>query len=414
MDNFEILNTAGLTLVQLDFLNYLINSFPSEVKSIGGKDNDPLKPLLVSIAKSLGNSRELILNLKNSKDIVSLIQDIENEKIKHLKINNFKLLLLLLRELNIPVDFNRANDLDYIEEISSKLKILEDSYILKKSRGSNNSIYTLLEDLSYMDSTIDVSKVMIIESLEDINSKVPANETSLKSGLQQAFESKGSPLIYLGVVNQDYLDPDADESFSNLLPLKTTAEIHKELMLIKPAGIRYNLYASSESNQTITITYDSNGGNSPSFRSKKAFVGSKYGNFPTVSKEFYRLSGWSTAKTEGDSVNSSTEISTESDHTLYAQWVYALNWDIYQILQGTDFDSYVSIVNPTFALEAKLGYTIDGTGESYNTAISYAISLVENFYKGDIPPIGTLVHIYAFDTVISDYAHFILRFNLNT
>ena len=54
------------------------------------------------------------------------------KKIKHLKINNFKLLLLLLRELNIPVDFNRANDLDYIEEISSKLKILEDSYILKK------------------------------------------------------------------------------------------------------------------------------------------------------------------------------------------------------------------------------------------------------------------------------------------
>ena len=68
MDNFEILNTAGLTLVQLDFLNYLINSFPSEVKSIGGKDNEPLKPLLVSIAKSLGNSRELILNLKNSPD----------------------------------------------------------------------------------------------------------------------------------------------------------------------------------------------------------------------------------------------------------------------------------------------------------------------------------------------------------
>ncbi|NLB80923.1 MAG: InlB B-repeat-containing protein, partial [Clostridiaceae bacterium] len=79
------------------------------------------------------------------------------------------------------------------------------------------------------------------------------------------------------------------------------------------------LYAHWTAN-TYTVTFNSNGGGTPSPRTKTVTFGSTYGTLATVSRSDHDFDGWFTAQTGGTKKESTDIVTTSGNHTLYAQW----------------------------------------------------------------------------------------------
>jgi uncharacterized repeat protein (TIGR02543 family) len=69
-----------------------------------------------------------------------------------------------------------------------------------------------------------------------------------------------------------------------------------------------------------TVTFDGNGGGTPSPTSKLVTFGSAYGTLATVSRAGYTFNDWYTAASGGDLIIDTSIVSTASDHNLYAHW----------------------------------------------------------------------------------------------
>jgi uncharacterized repeat protein (TIGR02543 family) len=84
-------------------------------------------------------------------------------------------------------------------------------------------------------------------------------------------------------------------------------------------GSDHTLYAHWSAN-TYTVTFDGNGGGTPSPTTKVVTFGAPYGALAAVSRPGYALTGWWTAASGGTQVLDTTVVSTASNHTLYAHW----------------------------------------------------------------------------------------------
>ena len=71
--------------------------------------------------------------------------------------------------------------------------------------------------------------------------------------------------------------------------------------------------------ESYTLTLDANGG-SVSTTSKTVTYDSTYGDLPTPTRTGYTFNGWYTASTGGTKIESTTQVKTASNHTLYAHW----------------------------------------------------------------------------------------------
>ena len=69
---------------------------------------------------------------------------------------------------------------------------------------------------------------------------------------------------------------------------------------------------------TVLVFFDSQGGTPAG--SKTVTVGSAYGPLPKTTRTGYEFDGWFTAASGGIQVTSSTRVTTDADHTLYALW----------------------------------------------------------------------------------------------
>jgi M6 family metalloprotease-like protein/uncharacterized repeat protein (TIGR02543 family) len=74
-----------------------------------------------------------------------------------------------------------------------------------------------------------------------------------------------------------------------------------------------------------TLSFDANGGTSPSPTIKSVTYGSPYGTLATTSRTNYTFKGWFTAASGGSEVIPESAVSATSNHTLYAQWLAGLN-----------------------------------------------------------------------------------------
>jgi uncharacterized repeat protein (TIGR02543 family) len=88
---------------------------------------------------------------------------------------------------------------------------------------------------------------------------------------------------------------------------------------IYPFAADVTLYAQWTAN-TYTVTFDANGGGTPTPVSKLVTFDAAYGTMATTSRTGYTFSGWFTAASGGTQVNAATIVSNPSNHTLYAQW----------------------------------------------------------------------------------------------
>ena len=81
---------------------------------------------------------------------------------------------------------------------------------------------------------------------------------------------------------------------------------------------------------TYTVTFDVQGGLSPSPPTKAVALGSPYGTLAVTSRTGYTLAGWFTAPSGGTQVTDGTTVTIASAHTLYAQWTantYTVTFD---------------------------------------------------------------------------------------
>ena len=71
--------------------------------------------------------------------------------------------------------------------------------------------------------------------------------------------------------------------------------------------------------ESYILTLDQNGG-SVNTTSKTVTYDSTYGNLPTPTRTGYTFNGWYTASGGGTKIESTTQVKTASNHTLYANW----------------------------------------------------------------------------------------------
>jgi len=94
---------------------------------------------------------------------------------------------------------------------------------------------------------------------------------------------------------------------------------------IEPVGSQRRFVHSSEVTAVPgnKVTFDANGGTLKDVASNyhvESYKGWTYGPLPAASRDGYEFLGWYTAPTGGTSVDASTAVSKDSDHTLYAHW----------------------------------------------------------------------------------------------
>ncbi|HEX5789557.1 MAG TPA: InlB B-repeat-containing protein, partial [Luteolibacter sp.] len=71
---------------------------------------------------------------------------------------------------------------------------------------------------------------------------------------------------------------------------------------------------------SATVSFDANGGTTPSPASMTVTTGAAYGTLATTSRVGYTFKGWYTAATGGTAVTGATTVTEVGNHTLYAQW----------------------------------------------------------------------------------------------
>ena len=72
--------------------------------------------------------------------------------------------------------------------------------------------------------------------------------------------------------------------------------------------------------KNYTVTFNTNGGSTPSPTSKSVTYGQTYGTLPTVTRSGHTFKGWYTSTSGGTKITNTSTVSLASNQTLYAQW----------------------------------------------------------------------------------------------
>lgn len=84
-----------------------------------------------------------------------------------------------------------------------------------------------------------------------------------------------------------------------------------------------NLYAYWTANK-YTVTFNGNGGGTPTPASMEVTYDGTYGDLATVTRTGHEFLGWFTEATGGEEVTAETIVNTAEDHNLYAQWEHII------------------------------------------------------------------------------------------
>lgn len=129
----------------------------------------------------------------------------------------------------------------------------------------------------------------------------------------------------------------------------------------------------------FTVSFNANGGGTPSQTSKSVTYGSTYGTMPTCSRTGYTLDGWYTADTGGTKRTATDTVSITSNTTLYAHWTansYTVTFDANggttptASKNVTYASTYGTLPTPTRSGYAFLGWFTEQTGGTQITSSS--------------------------------------------
>jgi uncharacterized repeat protein (TIGR02543 family) len=86
---------------------------------------------------------------------------------------------------------------------------------------------------------------------------------------------------------------------------------------------------------TFTVTFDANGGTTPSPETISVIVNTTYGELATASRPCYSFNGWFTESNGGTEITSESAVGITSNQTLYAQWT-AINYNYTETIFACD------------------------------------------------------------------------------
>lgn len=211
---------ANFTTVEQEVFDYILSSFPESILSQEGTDSEEVLLLLSALAKVVGNSKEIILNLKTGHSLNETIQKVEDG---YLAENNKKLLLPLAADLKYHRLFEDLETDDLLAQLVSEKFFLQDYYQLYKNRGTLTAVTQI------------VKKFAAFLSEEEITHTI--------------YELKNQVNIVIeGLDPNEYAD-FGDGTFSFTVDgetidtafLKKDLIIYDMLMSIKPLGANYNI-----------------------------------------------------------------------------------------------------------------------------------------------------------------------------
>lgn len=107
---------------------------------------------------------------------------------------------------------------------------------------------------------------------------------------------------------------DADES-EETEPTATASPLPGDVSVITEGDGDQGTQAGAG----VTVTYDSNGGDTPSV-STVVQPGGSYGAQPSATRRGYSFAGWWTEPDGGSLIGADTVVTSSEDHTLYARW----------------------------------------------------------------------------------------------
>lgn len=146
---------------------------------------------------------------------------------------------------------------------------------------------------------------------------------------------------------------------------------------------------------SYTVTFDANGGGTPSPATKAVTFHANYGSLATVSRAGHTFGGWFTAETGGTEVTDATMVTNAADHTVYARWTlntYTVAYDGNTNTGGSPPADQTKTHGITLGLSdqgslAKTGHSFtgwnteaDGSGTLYASGGNYSIDAPVTLY----------------------------------
>lgn len=151
--------------------------------------------------------------------------------------------------------------------------------------------------------------------------------------------------------------------------------------------------------KSFTVTFNKNGGNTPSVASKSVTYDSTYGTLATCTRTGYTFKGWYTATSGGTKIESTTKVSITANQTLYAQWTANTYTVAYNANGGT---GTMSNSSHTYGTSSKLtangftkfGYSFKGWANTLERAQAGTVDYVDQASVSTLTTSGTY-NLYA-------------------
>lgn len=232
------------------------------------------------------------------------------------------------------------------------------------------------------------------ESNETSEENPPVSSISVTLKITNAADFDGCSFIVTGTLNENYLSiPKTNSDSIQFTVSKGTLQL--QVKAVKD-GVIYGLASISSVSiskkleleitlekdlQSITITFDSNGGSA--VQPQTVIKGLNIGTLPTPTKENFQFEGWYSDTALQQKVTSSTVFSV--DTTLYAKWVSSS--DSFTVKFDTDGGNSVADKTvkaggtiDTSPITIKAGYVFSGwyTDKTFANVVSFPFIVTEN------------------------------------
>lgn len=211
---------ANFTTVEQEVFDYILSSFPESILSQEGTDSEEVLLLLSALAKVVGSSKELILNLKTGHSLNEIFTKIEND---YLTQSNEKLLLPLAADLKYHRLSEDLQTSELIAQLKTEKFFLQDYYQLYKNRGTLTAVSQI------------VKKFAAFLSEEEITYTI----YELKNQVNIVIEGL-DPNVYANFGDGTYSFNVGGETIDTAF-LRKDLIIYDMLMSIKPLGANYNI-----------------------------------------------------------------------------------------------------------------------------------------------------------------------------
>ena len=167
--------------------------------------------------------------------------------------------------------------------------------------------------------------------------------------------------------------------------------------------------------KTYTVTFDANGGGTPSQASKSVTYDGTYGTLPTISRTGYTFDGWYTATSGGTKISDSTKVTITANQTLYAQWKV----NSYTVTISRNNTSYGTVSSSSISIPYGTTYSTSGGTLTFSNGTTVTASVTnETGYNTTVSSwSSTSGTIIAATTITVNFARsaktFTITFNAN-